>query len=77
MAQTDAQKRAKEKYNTKAYDDIRLRLIKGNKEILQTYCKDNGLTINGFINKLIQERLQLDGVSMITETVVQRTSATE
>ena len=66
MPLTPAQRRARAKYNAKAYDRIELIVLKGNKEILQTYCSERGLSVNGLINSLLRERLAADGVEMIT-----------
>ena len=66
MPRSEAQKRADKKYKAKAYDDIRLRVLKGNKELLQAYCNDNGLSVNGFINTLIYDKLTEDGYQFIT-----------
>lgn len=56
MGKTSSQ--AKEKYNAKAYDDIRLRVPKGQKEIIQAYAEAKGETLNGLINRLITEELK-------------------
>ena len=48
---------SKDKYNAKAYDDIRLRVPKGQKEKIQTFAEANGETVNGFINRLIVEAM--------------------
>lgn len=66
MAQSEAQRRAKAKYNAKAYDRLELKVLKGNKEIIQGYCKDKNTTVNGLMNILLQERLEADGYKMIT-----------
>ena len=48
---------AKDKYNAKAYDDIRLRVPKGQKEAIQSFAEQNGESLNGFINRLISEAM--------------------
>lgn len=48
---------SKDKYNAKAYDDIRLRVPKGQKEKIQIFAETNGETVNGFINRLIAEAM--------------------
>lgn len=48
---------SKDKYNAKAYDDIRLRVPKGQKEKIQSFAEANGETVNGFINRLISEAM--------------------
>ena len=39
MAYSEAQKKAVKKYNEKAYDEIKVRVKKGNKKIIQDYAK--------------------------------------
>ena len=50
----------KDRYNAKAYDDIRLRVPKGQKEKIQAFSESNGETVNGFINRLISEAMGVD-----------------
>ena len=50
----------KDRYNAKAYDDIRLRVPKGEKERIQAFAEANGETVNGFINRLIMEAMGVD-----------------
>ena len=50
----------KDRYNAKAYDDIRVRVPKGEKERIQAFAEANGETINGFINRLIMEAMGVD-----------------
>ncbi|MCH5188100.1 MAG: hypothetical protein J1F63_06825 [Oscillospiraceae bacterium] len=66
MPLTPAQRSATAKYTAKAYDRIELKVLKGNKEIIQSYCNERGLSVNGLINSLLRERLAADGVEMIT-----------
>ena len=50
----------KDRYNAKAYDDIRVRVPKGQKEKIQAYAESRGETVNGFINRLIAEAMGVD-----------------
>ena len=50
----------KDRYNAKTYDDIRLRVPKGDKEKIQDFAEANGETVNGFINRLICEAMGVD-----------------
>ena len=45
----------KNKYNAKAYDQIGLRVKKGEKELLQKFAEENGESLNGLITKAIYE----------------------
>ena len=51
---------SKDKYNAKAYDDIRLRVPKGQKERIQAHAEQNGESLNGFLNRLIEQELNKD-----------------
>lgn len=58
MAISNARHRANEKYNAKAYDEIKVRVAKGRKAELQAFVERHGLSVNGFINSLIDEALE-------------------
>lgn len=49
---------SKDKYNAKAYDDIRVRVPKGQKDEIQKFAEEHGESLNGFINRLIVEAMQ-------------------
>lgn len=50
-----AQTKASAKYNAKAYEEIKLRVSKGQKEQIQAHAQANGESLNGYINRLIAE----------------------
>lgn len=54
-AYTEARRRANEKWNAKAYEEIKIRVGKGQKEAIQEYANANGESVNGYINRLIRE----------------------
>ena len=60
MAISEARHRANEKWNAKAYDEIKVRVPKGDKERIQVFVQENGETVNGFINRLIAEAMGVD-----------------
>lgn len=45
-------------FNKDAYDRFSLMLPKGKKEIIQEYAKQNGESINAFVNRAIDEALE-------------------
>ncbi len=57
MAYSEAQKKAVKKYNTKTYDEIKLRVKKGNKDIIQKHAELNNETVNGMINRLLENEI--------------------
>ena len=60
MAISEARHRANEKWNAKAYDEIKVRVPKGDKEKIQAFAQGQGETVNGFINRLIVEAMGVD-----------------
>lgn len=52
---------AKNKYNAKFYDSLRIVVPKGEKAVIQTHAKkyDNG-SINGFVKRAIAETIERD-----------------
>lgn len=50
----------KNDYAKKAYDDIRLQVKKGQKEIIKAHAEAQGESINGFINRAIAETIERD-----------------
>lgn len=50
----------KNRYAAKAYDRINLIVKKGQKQVIQAHAEQNGESVNGFINRAIEETLQRD-----------------
>lgn len=57
---TEARKRANEKYNAKAYDEIKTRVKKGKKDIIKAHAESKGESLNGFVNRAIDETMERD-----------------
>lgn len=51
---------SKQKYNEKAYDRIALTVKKGEKDRLKAHAERRGETLNGFINRAIEETVERD-----------------
>ena len=51
----------KDRYNNRAYDNVRLRLYKGQKELLQSHAADRGESLNAWINRAIKKQLEDEG----------------
>ena len=49
---------SKNKYNLKAYDRVNLTMPKGMKEQVKQYAEAQGLSLNGYINKLIEQDMK-------------------
>ena len=52
--------KAKNKYNAKAYDNLRIIVKKGEKNIISQHAKNRNESINGFVNRAIEETIQRD-----------------
>ena len=50
----------KERYNAKAYDEIKLRVFKGEKDVIKEHAENMGESVNGFINRAIEETMVRD-----------------
>ena len=50
--------KVKDRYNAKAYDEIKIRVPKGKKENLKAYADNKGESLNGFINRAIDETIK-------------------
>ena len=46
---------AKNKWNAQAYDQLRVLVKKGQKDKIADYAASKGLSLNGYINKLIAD----------------------
>ena len=55
---SEAQKKAVAKYNKNNYEQIQIRVVKGDKAIIQEYADRNGESVNGYINRLIKDDMQ-------------------
>jgi len=60
MAKTKTSSAVKDRYNAKAYDEIKLRVYKGRKEELQTIAESSGDSLNSFIIGAVDERISRD-----------------
>ena len=60
MTVSKAQKVATAKYEAKVYDKILLRLPRGKKEIIQAHTEAHSESVNGFINRAIDEAIERD-----------------
>ncbi len=52
--------KVKDRYNAKTYDEIKVRTPKGGKAIVKDHAEKRGESVNGFINRAIDETMQKD-----------------
>ena len=60
MAVSKAQQRAVNKYVKNNYDEIKLRMPKGKKEIIQAHAAQRGESVNAYINRAIDKAMTED-----------------
>ena len=60
MKISEARHRANEKYNAKAYEEIKVRVLKGQKEARQSAARNKGESVNAYIVRAITERMERD-----------------
>lgn len=53
----DGERVTLEEYRKTKYEDLRVRVPKGKKEIIQTHAEAQGESVNGFINRIIDHAL--------------------
>ena len=49
----------KDRWNAKAYDDLRIRIPKGRKADVEAYARENGESVNGLVNGFLRKALGL------------------
>ena len=59
MALSDAQAKANKKYHER-FDDIKVRVPKGQRQTWQDYAAARGESLNGFIQRAVQETMARD-----------------
>ena len=61
MSVTKAQQKAVSKYMKNNYDELKVRVHKGDKDKIKAHAESQGESVNGFINRAIDETMQRDG----------------
>ncbi len=60
MPVSKAQQKAVAKYMKENYDNFQIRMPKGKKERIKSHADKNGESLNGFINRAIDEAMEKD-----------------
>ena len=56
----DGQRVTLEEYRKTKFEDLRVRVPKGKKQIITYYVKTTGESLNSFVNKAIDEKIERD-----------------
>lgn len=54
----------KDRYNAKVYDEMKVRVAKGCKELIQGHAEAQGESLNAFVNRAITETMERDTASV-------------
>ena len=68
MARTEAMARASRKYEAETVERIALRVPKGRKAKIQACADKHGVSLNVYINQLIEKALKREGVDTLWPT---------
>ncbi len=60
MPASKAQQRAVSKYMKENYDVFQIRMPKGRKAVIQAHAQAQGESVNGFVNRAIDETMERD-----------------
>ena len=63
---TKARLEANKKYNAENYDEIKLRVHKGQKELIQAHAEQRGESLNGFVTRAIKQAMEQDQTELQT-----------
>lgn len=55
---SDCQKKATAKYNAKTYDDIKIRVPKGKRDIYKTFAESQGMSLNAWAISLMEQDME-------------------
>ena len=64
MPASKAQQKAVSKYMKANYDEIKVRVPKGQKDTIQAHAAARGESVNGFINRVISEAIEREQAEM-------------
>ena len=64
MTASKAQQKAVSKYMKANYDEIKVRVPKGQKDTIQAHAAARGESVNGFINRVISEAIEREQAEM-------------
>ena len=68
MSISESRRRANEKYNANAYEEIKVRVYKGEKDAIKLHSeKKDGGSVNRFINRAIRETIERDNEEQVKE----------
>jgi predicted HicB family RNase H-like nuclease len=60
MAQTDARRKASQKYQKEKVEEIKFRVPKGHKSVIQEHAAAQKESVNAFLSRAVKETMERD-----------------
>ena len=60
MSPSDAQRRAIRKYQQEKLEDVKFRVRKGEKQVIQEHAQQQGESVNAFLTRAVRETMERD-----------------
>ena len=60
MSPSDAQRRAIRKYQQEKLEDVKFRVRKGEKQVIQEHAQQQGESVNAFLTRAVWETMERD-----------------
>ena len=60
MSVTDAQRKARDKWLKEKVDEVKFRVPKGKKVLIQEHAAQQGESVNAFLNRAVDEAMERD-----------------
>ena len=60
MSPSDAQRRAIRKYQQEKLEDVKFRVRKGQKQVIQEHAQQQGESVNAFLTRAVRETMERD-----------------
>ena len=60
MSPTDAQRKARDKWLKEKVEEIKFRVPVGKKSLIQEHAAKNGVSVNAFLNRAVEETMARD-----------------
>ena len=60
MSPSDAQRRAIRKYQQEKLEDVKFRVRKGEKQVIQEHAQQQGESVNAFLTRAVRDTMERD-----------------
>lgn len=68
MSVSDAQRKARDKWLKEKVEDVKMRVPKGQRAVIQEHAKKCGESVNAFLNRAVAETIERDNSRVPSST---------